>query len=207
MLTKLLNGYLHTDLYTKSTDAHAYLHYSSCHPIHCKNNIPYSQMLRLRRICSRDEDFRLRCEELSKYFLNRGYKKSVITKAVERVSLIPRAASLVYSKKNNNDRVPFIITHNPRNPPLRKILSEQHGVLLGDKRMNAAVPNIPLVGERNCKSLRTFSCRLSFPSNLIPLILVVTNVNKIVFYVGNISWSQRLFRVTTLVILFQSVIT
>ena len=154
MLTKLLNGYLHTDLYTKSTNAHAYLHYSSCHPIHCKNNIPYSQMLRLRRICSRDEDFRLRCDELSRYFLNRGYKKSVITKAVERVSLIPRAASLVYSKKNNNDRVPFIITHNPRNPPLRKILSEQHGVLLDDKRMSAAVPNIPVVGGRNCKSLR-----------------------------------------------------
>ena len=95
LLTKLLNGYIHTDLYTKSTDAHSYLHFSSCHPSHCKNNIPYSQMLRLRRICSKEEDFRMRCEEFSKYFLERGYKKSVIERAVKRASLQPRADTLI----------------------------------------------------------------------------------------------------------------
>ena len=121
---KLLDGYLVTDLYTKSTDAHAYLHFSSCHPHHCKHNIPYSQMLRLRRICSRDEDFRLRSSELSKYLLDRGYKKSIIDQAFQRASLKPRSDTLTYTNKSKHSRVPFIITHNPRNPPLRKILSE-----------------------------------------------------------------------------------
>ena len=41
-----------TDLYFKPTDTHQYLDSSSCHRYHCKKSIPYSQTLRLNRICS-----------------------------------------------------------------------------------------------------------------------------------------------------------
>ena len=34
---------LTTDLYTKSTDKHQYLHYTSAHPDHTKRSIIYSQ--------------------------------------------------------------------------------------------------------------------------------------------------------------------
>ena len=47
----LENGKIKTDLYVKPTDTHQYLHSSSRHPYHCKKGIPYSQMLRLNRIC------------------------------------------------------------------------------------------------------------------------------------------------------------
>ena len=48
---------LQTSVHYKETDTHNYLHYSSIHPDHCKGEIPYSQSLRLRRICSDDADF------------------------------------------------------------------------------------------------------------------------------------------------------
>ena len=41
----------------KPTDSHSNLLYSSSHPSHVKNSIPYSQFLRLRRLCSDDSDF------------------------------------------------------------------------------------------------------------------------------------------------------
>ena len=41
-----------TDLYVKPTDTHQYLHATSCHVYHSKKSIPYSQALRLNRICS-----------------------------------------------------------------------------------------------------------------------------------------------------------
>ena len=41
-----------TDLYVKPTDIHQYLHASWCHISHCKKSIPFSQNLRLNRICS-----------------------------------------------------------------------------------------------------------------------------------------------------------
>ena len=46
------NGRVETDLYTKPTDKHQYLHTKSCHPRHCKRSIPFSQALRLHSICS-----------------------------------------------------------------------------------------------------------------------------------------------------------
>lgn len=41
-----------TDHYIKPTDTHQYLHASFCHAFHSKKWIPYSQTLRLNRICS-----------------------------------------------------------------------------------------------------------------------------------------------------------
>ena len=43
---------LHTRLYTKPTDRHMYLNYFSEHPISLKKFIPYSQILRLKKIHS-----------------------------------------------------------------------------------------------------------------------------------------------------------
>ena len=51
------DGKIETSLYTKPTDTHLYLHYSSYHPAHQKNSIPYSQAIRLRRICSTTDHY------------------------------------------------------------------------------------------------------------------------------------------------------
>ena len=49
------NG-LSTSVHYKPTDLHCYLLHSSSHPAHFKNSIPYSQFLRLRRLCSSDTE-------------------------------------------------------------------------------------------------------------------------------------------------------
>ena len=41
---------LQTDLYTKPTDSHNYMNYTGAHPRHCRDRMPYSQCLRLKRI-------------------------------------------------------------------------------------------------------------------------------------------------------------
>ena len=41
---------IHTSIYTKSTDRHGYLHYNSFHPMHIKQSIAYSQLIRHKRI-------------------------------------------------------------------------------------------------------------------------------------------------------------
>jgi hypothetical protein len=45
-----------TSFFYKPTDAHSYLLYISSHPSSCRNSINFSQLLRFRRLCSRDED-------------------------------------------------------------------------------------------------------------------------------------------------------
>ena len=45
-------GHISTNILQKPTDTHPYIHWTSAHPPHLKQSIPYSQTLRLRRICS-----------------------------------------------------------------------------------------------------------------------------------------------------------
>ena len=61
------NG-LSTSAHYIPTDSHSYLLYSSSHPSHVKNSIPYSQFLRLRRLCSEDSDFSFKSEEMCNFF-------------------------------------------------------------------------------------------------------------------------------------------
>ena len=67
-----------TSVHYKPTDSHSYLLYSSSHPSHVKNSIPYCQFLRLRRLCSDDSDFSSKSEEMCQFFEKRGYPVSVV---------------------------------------------------------------------------------------------------------------------------------
>ncbi len=65
-----------TRMYRKETDKNNFLHYSSCHVPSLKANLPYSQFLRVRRICSEKEDFPKHAEDMYQRFVERGYSKS-----------------------------------------------------------------------------------------------------------------------------------
>ena len=62
------NGLIGTDLYVKPTEKHQHLLMDSCHPKHCKASMPFSQVLRLRRICSEDRTQIQRTHELKQSF-------------------------------------------------------------------------------------------------------------------------------------------
>ena len=69
-----------TSVHYKPTDSHSYLLYSTSHPSYLKNSIPYSQFLRLCRLChvSDDSDFSSESEEMCDFFNKRGYRASVV---------------------------------------------------------------------------------------------------------------------------------
>ena len=66
VVVRLDDNIISTSLYTKPTDAHNYLSFYSSHPKNCKSAIPYSQFLRIRRICSNDTDFIRHSRTMSK---------------------------------------------------------------------------------------------------------------------------------------------
>ena len=78
VMVSVKDGSIETDLYTKRTDKHQYLLVSSCHPQHTKRAIPLSLALRLRRICSNPDNYKLRTNELIDYLANRGYDKTFL---------------------------------------------------------------------------------------------------------------------------------
>ena len=69
---KLIDRKLKTDLFFKPIDTSQFLDPTSCYPYHYKKGIPYSQALRLNRICSDNETFDRRCNDLEKWLMERG---------------------------------------------------------------------------------------------------------------------------------------
>ena len=100
---------LTTSVFYKPTDSHSYLLYSSSHPNHTKQSIPFSQFLCLRRLCSEDEDFQSNSLEMREFFVQRGYPTSLLDTAFSKASQIPRSETLSNSVTNVTD-------HN-RTPP------------------------------------------------------------------------------------------
>ena len=94
-----------TSVHYKPTDSHSYLLYSSSHPSHVKNSIPYSQFLRLRRLCSDDSDFSSKSEEMCQFFEKRGYPVSVVKAGHHRAQQFDRQSSLQTSQKDKTDKI------------------------------------------------------------------------------------------------------
>ena len=62
-------GNISTGVYQKPTDTHPYLHWTSAHPPHLKQSIPYSRALRLRRICSSTDTMKKRIVEYADFIV------------------------------------------------------------------------------------------------------------------------------------------
>ena len=70
-----------TELCTKPTAAHRYLHTKSFHPKHTFSGIPFSQMHRAVIICSTTYLCDLAIRNIISYFLDSGYKCEALEEA------------------------------------------------------------------------------------------------------------------------------
>ena len=161
VMVELRDGHLHTDLYSKPTDTHQYLQWSSCHPRHTKESLPYSLAFRLRRICSSDTTFTSRTEELENYLHNRGYPSRVIKKQIQKVMDIPRSEALRPRETNvkNEDRVPFVITYDPSHSSIASTIHKYLPILHSSKRCKDAIPKAPMVAFRRPMNIKDMIVR------------------------------------------------
>ena len=60
------------DLVVKPTNTHPFLDTSSSHPYRYKERVPYTQALRLNRICFDNESFDRLCNKLERRSMERG---------------------------------------------------------------------------------------------------------------------------------------
>ena len=120
---------LQTTLYTKPTDTHNYLHFKSSHPRHLKESLPYSQALRLRRICSEYNEFIKHSDKLKQQFTARGYSQTLVENQIKKAIAISREATLKLATKERINRIPFVTTFNNTLPPLAQIIRNRWDIL------------------------------------------------------------------------------
>ncbi|XP_071964222.1 uncharacterized protein [Antedon mediterranea] len=125
---------LSTSVHYKDTDAHTYLNYNSSHPPACKNAIPYSQLVRLRRLCSDDDDFNIKASEMIDFFNAREYPSDITVKSLRKVCQLTHEDTLQPTHNTNAcDRIPLVLTYHPMNKKVINIVRDNFSILTEDK--------------------------------------------------------------------------
>ena len=161
------SGSLTTDLYCKPTDAHNYLAYDSAHPVHIKKGLPYSQLLRVRRICTNIADFDKNAIMIANHFRRRGYPDSLIEKALIDVRRKDRQLLLTPTLGNkassDKDNLFLVTTHIPGQNPLKNIVQENWKILGRTHTTEPIYKKNVIFGQRRNKNLKDILIRATLP--------------------------------------------
>ena len=125
------NNHLETDLCTKPTDKHQYLHIERCHSWHCKTAILYSQAFRLRIICSESENLQLLSQELKQHCLKWGYPEQLLNSKIERTLKTSQVGSLLCSDWLKMENTSLVVIYHPILPSLTRTIGCHHVTFQG----------------------------------------------------------------------------
>ena len=148
---------LSVELYSKPTDTHNYLHFSSYHQTHTKRGGPFGQFLRVRRNCTSDEDYAQHSQKMQNHYLVRGYPAKHVEAARIRAQKADRKNLIDPSRrkqKQSKNIVPLVLTHHPSNPQVQRIIMKHWGILNYSEKCKAALPDRPLFTTRRGKNLK-----------------------------------------------------
>ena len=155
----LSEGSLSTDIYSKPTDTHQYLSPKSCHPLHCTKSIPYSQALRVRRICSSEQTSKKRLGQLKGHLSRRGYKHKNIKNSFQKAESIPRSSLLTYKEKTKQKRIPCVLTYHPSLRHSFKTIRKHWTSIERNSKLSRIFPEPPMVAFKQPNSLKNLLVR------------------------------------------------
>ena len=148
------NNTLQTTLYRKPTNQQSYLHAYSDHPKSLKRSIPYSQVLRIKTICSTLTEYKKHCAILKQNFIERGNQENILKDELGKAGNIDRKDLLREKEKNIKDRTPCLITYDIKLSMMRKIISKHWNVLQINPKLQETFQNNPFVAFKRNKNLK-----------------------------------------------------
>ena len=95
---------IQTTVYSKPTDSHLYLQADCCHHLPSILGIRKGVALRLRRICSIDEEYNNKSKKYKAYLTGRGHKLKNVEKSFNDVLNMSRQQSRIKKTKNTNSK-------------------------------------------------------------------------------------------------------
>ena len=152
-----------TDIYYKPTDSHQYLRFDSCHPRHIKVSIPYCEARRLCTIIDDEDTKKRRLEEMKEFFIARKYPTKLINDSIKKACSIPQNILRTTKTKNTTDIIPFVSTHNPKNPNIIPQIRAQIDILKKDSKMKKVLEKSKFIAsKRQPSSLGKMLVRAKF---------------------------------------------
>lgn len=152
----LLDGKLGTNLFVKPTNKQLYLDFTSSHPEHCKEGIPYSQALRIIERCAKPMDRDSNLAQLQTKLEERNYPTALIQKQFGRAKKKDRRGLIFQERKDKrrpDDKARLIFTYSTANPPIHKWVRESKKLLARNDDAKALGDKIQ-IGSKQPKNLQ-----------------------------------------------------
>ncbi|CAJ0916561.1 unnamed protein product [Ranitomeya imitator] len=153
----LPKGDLVTSVFRKPTATNSLLHAESAHLPSTIKGIPVGQFLRVRRICSKDDDFYMQANDLTERILQRGYSQKVIRKGRVRAERTSRN-TLLYNNatrlNKDKDQVRLITGYHNKWFQFKNIIEKHWAVLQTDPILKQCLPSRPSIVAKRSRNIR-----------------------------------------------------
>ncbi|OCT69077.1 hypothetical protein XELAEV_18040385mg [Xenopus laevis] len=169
-------GNLATTLYRKETATNSLLHTRSQHPHRTVTGIPVGQYLRIKRICSNQEDFKREAKQLYECFRERGYSHNCLKKAYKRALETDRQSLLTSNNthsgaknrfgKNNTKPFRLIGDFSAEHNKIKHIINKHWHILQQDSQLKEVIGDTPLITFRRSKNLRDTLSRSHYTQDI-----------------------------------------
>ena len=105
-----------------------------------------------------------RYNDLERFLLERGYNSKLVQKEILWERKIPRNELLEKKKSQGNDsKLTFYVTYYPVFRHLKSQLKELHVILACDEDHKKVFPEVPIIGFKNNKNLKSHLVRAALP--------------------------------------------
>ncbi|CAN2390058.1 hypothetical protein PRIEUP_LOCUS94, partial [Pristimantis euphronides] len=139
-----------TDLFVKQTDRNNILRHDSLQPRNMVGSLPYSKLIRVRRIVEDETKVDLRLDEMCRQFIAQGYPPGLICRQRKKSLYVDRRQHLQKHSRQRRCRIPLVSTYSEVSQRLSTILRKDWYLLgsLGDiEEFNSP----PLMSFRNLR--------------------------------------------------------
>ena len=145
---------LQTTLYKKPTDCQNYLHSKSEHPYSLKKSIAYSQVLRIKRICSTQNAFEKHSSNLLQQLKKKGYHHDTLKEQIEKARVQERTLLLNKNPEEVKQSIPISITYNRTLPKFKSIVDKNWHLLQVNLELKERFQSSPIIAFRKNKNLK-----------------------------------------------------
>ncbi len=149
-----------------------------------KTGGPYSQLLRVKRICAKNTDFERYAHKTMGHYKLRGYPESVVQSAWNKTKSVTRTTLLTIREEDDlPEEAPLvcITQYHRQNPPIQDILKKNLPTLEIDPKLNTISDKGVVFGHKRGKNLWDIlvQSKLSYPPTVPNPMATVINPTKV----------------------------
>ena len=156
-----------TKAFSKETDSVTFLPFDSCHPHHCKINIPFNMARRIKALTDDPYIAEEKLRELGLKLTRGGYPPDTINLAINQAKKLDTKSLLIKTSKENSEKaIAFVHTYDPFYPTLSGEVKSYFYRLKNDFETRPFFQNVKFIDSfTNSRNIKRLFHRSKFDSS------------------------------------------